>query len=385
MNDKDLEQLQEARLSLIKTLKSISSLKETVWVSQENKDFVATDTDVDDFELDIFSSNSDSSENQKANESDTSLNGESNNSEEFDLDLFEDYTEANVTTKEPFIKTVISEAKTQLNLVLSKRWKFLVSILYTVAYIAVCFLLRKNTLLSVGSVVLGGGGLILLYYKLLGMAKRTVFIILPTVAVLGVCQFFESRALQMESANAVERWVSSFTAKNYADCDKLVYSVSDLLIPDNIDSTGSYTKSSDMYTETLDALVDSISDITYDASNGELKITYKVFTKAKEVSVDQKKLDEVKKKYISNELSDTDLTSNLVDIYYSSFESTVLTKPTNDEKTAVGAVDIRDDGKVHGVYKIVLEMLEDSNLYSNMQLYEDGIESKINVMLRADE
>ena len=140
-----------------------------------------------------------------------------------------------------------------------------------------------------------------------------------------------------------------------------------------------------MYTETLDALVDSISDITYDASNGELKITYKVFTKAKEVSVDQKKLDEVKKKYISNELSDTDLTSNLVDIYYSSFESTVLTKPAKDEKTTVGVVDIRDDGKVHGVYKIVLEMLEDSNLYSNMQLYEDGIESKINVMLRADE
>ena len=217
MNDKDLEQLQEARLSLIKTLKSISSLKETVGVSQENKDFVATDTDVDDFELDIFSSNPASSENQKTNESDTSLNGESNNSEEFDLDLFEDYTEASVTTKEPFIKTVISEAKTQLNLVLSKRCKFLVSILYTVVYIAVCFLLRKNTLLSVGSVVLGGGGLIFLYYKLLGMAKRAVFIILPIVVVLGVCQFFESRALQMESANAVERWVSSFTAKNYAD------------------------------------------------------------------------------------------------------------------------------------------------------------------------
>lgn len=310
--------------------------------------------------------------------------GEIEDSEELEIDLFESFDEADIPTKEPYIKSVISEAKTQLNMVLGGRWKLLSCILYAILYIVVCILVMKNTVLAVSAVVLGGAILIFLYYKLLGMPKMTAFIIIPLVLILGVFQFFESRQLQLETANVVERWVSSFTGKNYSECDNLVYSVSDLLIPDNIDSTGTYTKSADMYTDTLDAFVDSISDITYDATKGELKITYKVFTKADKVIVDQKKLDEVKQKYISNELSDTDMTQNLVDIYYSSFESTVLTKPSKTEKTTVRVVDVNDD-KVHGVYNIVFEALEASNLYANMQLFEEEITSTINVMLRADE
>lgn len=216
-----------------------------------------------------------------------------------------------------------------------------------------------------------------------GKIKKAVFGIAVSITILGVSIFsyLDYKNSAMTETERVEAYITELTDKNYMECDNLSGKKSEQLIPDKPETMGTFNNSYDMYIELLDKMVDSIESAKYDQKIDTLTIKYKPYKQTTKVTVDEKAVSELVEKYVSNQLTDEDLKKGITDVYMKSFES--LNKVDKDAITKELSIPIScEDDTIKGIKKGILNLLEKTNLSSNMTLFEKDIKSTLNVELR---
>ena len=216
-----------------------------------------------------------------------------------------------------------------------------------------------------------------------GTIKKAVFGIAVSITILGVSLFsyLDYKNSAMTETERVEAYITELTDKNYMECDNLSGKKSEQLIPDKPETMGTFNNSYDMYIELLDKMVDSIESAKYDQKTDTLTIKYKPYKQTTKVTVDEKAVSELVEKYVSNQLTDEDLKKGITDVYMKSFES--LNKVDKDAITKELSIHIScEDDTITGIKKGILNLLEKTNLSSNMTLFEKDIKSTLNVELR---
>ncbi len=216
-----------------------------------------------------------------------------------------------------------------------------------------------------------------------GIIKKAVFGIAVSIVILGVSIFsyIDYKNSAMTETERVEAYITALTDKNYTECDNLSGKKSEQLIPDKPETVGTFNNSYDMYIELLDKMVDSIESAKYDQKTNTLTIKYKPYKQTTKVTVDEKAVSELVEKYVSNQLTDEDLKKGITDVYMKSFES--LNKVDKDAIIKELSIPIScEDDTIIGIKKGIFNLLEKTNLSSNMTLFEKGIKSTLNVELR---
>lgn len=216
-----------------------------------------------------------------------------------------------------------------------------------------------------------------------GTIKKAVFGIAVSIIILGVSIFsyIDYKNSAMTETERVEAYITELTDKNYMECDNLSGKKSEQLIPDKPETMGTFNNSYDMYIELLGKMVDSIESAKYDQKTDTLTIKYKPYKQTTKVTVDEKAVSELVEKYVSNQLTDEDLKRGITDVYMKSFES--LNKVDKDAITKELSIPIScEDDTITGIKNGILNLLEKTNLSSNMTLFEKDIKSTLNVELR---
>lgn len=184
-----------------------------------------------------------------------------------------------------------------------------------------------------------------------------------------------------DTSTLVDDYMKAFIKGDYTSCDSMVLYPSDKIMPGDSESTGTYTKSGGMYTELMYYVGKSIEDIKYDAQTSTLKVRYKPYKKIDAISVDEKKVDDLVNKYVTNQLSDQDLKTGIEDIYYDTFKNIIIPDEDSDLKVFETEISIESD-KLVGTYDFIEGMLKETHLYENMGVYESTMKSTLDVLLR---
>ena len=216
-----------------------------------------------------------------------------------------------------------------------------------------------------------------------GTIKKAVFGIAVSIIILGVSIFsyLDYKNSAMTETERVEAYITALTDKNYTECDNLSWKKSEQLIPDKPETVGTFNNSYDMYIELLDKMIDSIESAKYDQKTDTLTIKYKPYKQTTKVTVDEKAVLELVEKYVSNQLTDEDLKKGITDVYMKSFES--LNKVDKDAIIKELSIPIScEDDMIIGIKKGIFNLLEKTNLSSNMTLFEKDIKTTLNVELR---
>lgn len=156
----------------------------------------------------------------------------------------------------------------------------------------------------------------------------------------------------------------------------------------DIDLTGTYAKSVDMYKALLDASVNCINEVLILDKKDDLvniKVSLKSVKSATDVVVDEKALNDLVNKYTNNELKEDGFKQKLEELYYNSFKDTVLTGFDSNVKVKVINVRLKEaDNSVSKTYDFIRQILKDSGLLENMKFFEESAQSTFNVYLRKD-
>lgn len=189
---------------------------------------------------------------------------------------------------------------------------------------------------------------------------------------------------ETKSINPVNKWVTSFTDKDYTLCDNYVGGIKDKLLAKDTSLYGSNPESEEMYINMLDACVDNIKSINVTMKGTKkavLEVTYQKYEKVDTVTVNEESLEAVKAKYINNEMSDDELISSLNDLYNEAFKNTV--SANKDSKEEVNEYEVTIAGsKLMGVRDLVVDLLNNMRLTHNTEVFEKDINSTVNVILR---
>lgn len=213
---------------------------------------------------------------------------------------------------------------------------------------------------------------------------RSQSIFLVFIGCVGVLLGSYNQYIQSQYfAVSIGEWIDYFTDKRFDRCDDLAYGTTDLILPENKNSTGTLKNSEDMYIYILDTIVDDIEDISYNDSTHKVTVKYRVFKESDKIVIDNHEVEKLRDKYISNELADEDFKLGIQKLYFESFKNTVVSRKTDEVEQS--AVEMRlIDGKVEGGYTLVKEILDGSGIYDNMEMFERDIKSTIDVLVRSE-
>ena len=183
-----------------------------------------------------------------------------------------------------------------------------------------------------------------------------------------------------------KEWIKAYTSKNFETCDSMVLGERDKIFSYDIDLTGTYAKSVDMYKALLNACVSCIDEVLILKKEGNtvtVQVSLKSVKSATEVVVDEKALNDLVNKYINNELKQDGFKQKLEELYYNSFKETVLTDTDNSIGVKVINVNLKEvDNSVSNTFDFLRQILKDSGLLENMKFFEESAQSTFNVYLR---
>lgn len=185
-----------------------------------------------------------------------------------------------------------------------------------------------------------------------------------------------------------KEWIKAYTSKNFETCDSMVLGERDKIFSYDIDLTGTYAKSVDMYKALLDASVNCIDEVLILDKKDDLvniQVSLKSVKSATDVVVDEKALNDLVNKYTNNEIKEDGFKQKLEELYYNSFKDTVLTGFDSNVKVKVINVRLKEaDNSVSKTYDFIRQILKDSGLLENMKFFEESAQSTFNVYLRKD-
>lgn len=183
-----------------------------------------------------------------------------------------------------------------------------------------------------------------------------------------------------------KEWIKAYTSRDFETCDSMVQDESDKILSYDIDLTGAYAKSVDMYKALLNASVDCIDEVLIlgkEKDTVNIQVTLKSVKSVTEVVVDEKALNDLVNKYTNNELKQDGFKQKLEELYYNSFKDTVLTGFDSDVEVKVINVRLKEaNNSVSKTFDFLRQILKDSGLLENMKFFEESAQSTFNVYLR---
>lgn len=214
--------------------------------------------------------------------------------------------------------------------------------------------------------------------KIVSVTAVTIFLLL-----IAVVAYKDTFIFVKTDEELVNMWLSEFTENNYKFCDNLVGTDSDRLTAGGSKYTGTYEKSYELYEASLDMAVDCIEEIHTTTESGKVVVDILVCKRevADSVKYDKDNLKDLKDKYLNSELSEGDFRKQLSNEYYNAFMETVGTDITDNLVELSCELSI-EDGKIKGVFNMVRQILDESNILKNIEYYERNINSTFNVVLR---
>lgn len=214
--------------------------------------------------------------------------------------------------------------------------------------------------------------------------RKKIFIFgvfIATLFLVTALRYYYVKTATLNS-DPVGAWFNNFIDKSYSSCDSLVEFKSDKLLAERSETYGTLEQSQDMYFALLEMCSDSITDVKIKMSGKDeatVSVKVKPYKKISKVTVDEKKLDEVKSKYLNGEMSDADLYTEIGNLYLSSFKSSVGGSFKDEISTTV-KVSV-EKGLLRNTHEAVLDLLESTNLLDNLKLFEDESNSTVTVLL----
>lgn len=212
-----------------------------------------------------------------------------------------------------------------------------------------------------------------------------VLLLLCSVTVVSV-KYFKNKVNQKQyTVGSIKNWMQSFTAKEFETCDSMVTNAKDRIVT-NIEggSLGTNTMSVDMYKAIIGACADSINEVkVVNDGNGRYTVTtsFTPVVKIDKVTLDEKRLQELVDEYLSGETTSKGFEKSLNELYFDSFIKTVLSQGTEESKTFSFELVEKNSEKVEGVYDYIYKLLQETNLYDNLKVYEESAQSTFNTIL----
>lgn len=215
------------------------------------------------------------------------------------------------------------------------------------------------------------------------LKKEYIYIVYGVLLLMGVLFVTNSeyKYNTLSEADRVQSYVESFTSGDYSKCDKIANTKDEKLLPENEESVGTFSKGLVLYENMLSKLSSSIKSVEYDSQKDILTVTYQPYSKIKKVKVDEKVVSDLVEKYVTNQLSDQDLKLGIEDIYLKSFDSMF----TEDKDVSVQTQNIElsiGNKTIKGFKSGIIELLKNTNISHNVEVFEKDIQSTLNVELR---
>lgn len=189
--------------------------------------------------------------------------------------------------------------------------------------------------------------------------------------------------------DGVMLWLHSFATKDYTSCDKLVSNSQNKLSTSNLIY---YVDDLDDYTYMLNKLVDSVTSMKIDTktelADGSTQYKINVYVKPyKSISSldvsEAEVLNDLVKGYIEGSIGVSEFKSELSIVYSNIFKNNCFIE--DDENTLQCMVltlsEKQEEDGVTYVYNIgnfIDELLSDSNIKNNIQVYETDVKSDVN-------
>lgn len=189
--------------------------------------------------------------------------------------------------------------------------------------------------------------------------------------------------------DGVMLWLRSFATKDYTSCDKLVSNSQNKLSTSNLIY---YVDDLDDYTYMLNKLVDSVTSMKIDTktelADGSTQYKVNVYVKPyKSISSldvsEAEVLNDLVKGYIEGSIGVSEFKSELSIVYSNIFKNNCFIE--DDENTLQCMVltlsEKQEEDGVTYVYNIgnfIDELLSDSNIKNNIQVYETDVKSDVN-------
>lgn len=222
-----------------------------------------------------------------------------------------------------------------------------------------------------------------------------IVIFLTLLILFGIKQDMDL-TVQESSPNVTERgvmtWLDAFSKKDFNTCDYLIADKSEGL---HTVQLSIIQKDSSYYDMTLSKLVDCISAIqvksiekTDGVVNYTVTVTYTPYEPVGDLVYDKSALDSVKDNYIKGELSDTDFQNELSRVYYDIFCNNCF--QTSKDMEARQKDLILSEKEENGVtcvtntVSFVDNLLADSNIETNLAIYEKDVKEKVTNIIKAN-
>ena len=189
--------------------------------------------------------------------------------------------------------------------------------------------------------------------------------------------------------DGVMLWLRSFATKDYTSCDKLVSNSQNKLSTSNLIY---YVDDLDDYTYMLNKLVDSVTSMKIDTktelADGSTQYKINVYVKPyKSISSldvsEAEVLNDLVKGYIEGSIGVSEFKSELSIVYSNIFKNNCFIE---DDKNTLQCMVLtlsekqEEDGVtyVYNIGNFIDELLSDSNIKNNIQVYETDVKSDVN-------
>lgn len=183
----------------------------------------------------------------------------------------------------------------------------------------------------------------------------------------------------------IESYIKAFTSGEFETCDSMVLKESDKLIGYDIDLSGSYGKSVDMYKALLMTGVKCIDEVLV-SDDGSVTISVKQVKLTDEVSVDEKALNNLFTRFKGNLLGREDFKQELEKLYFDAFERSVCTDYTGEiVKNVEVGIKVDEQGYIRNTNALVRQVLRKSGLLENMKMFEDSIQATLSYYIHGTE
>ena len=205
-------------------------------------------------------------------------------------------------------------------------------------------------------------------------------LVLTAIVILGVLLtglHIQSTYSQLKTAtsnSSINSWLSSFMKKDYDACDSYVsnsnYKISSYFV--------SYYNDSELYEETLDNLVNSITSIRVTSCEGNrysIEVTFKPYKEITDLKVNKEEYGVLSESYKNGSISDAELTERLNSFYADIYRNSCFEFSSESETMTFYLTE--SNGKVEDTIVFVEGLLDATNITKNLEFYQNNAKGKI--------
>lgn len=223
-----------------------------------------------------------------------------------------------------------------------------------------------------------------------------VILFLTLIVIVGLRAEIDTKA-EEESPNISNRgvvaWLTAFTERDYSLCDAMLEDSSDGLYSQYVSMRlvdGTY------YETALNGLVSciesvKIKSIERDTSTGvvtyTVTVTFNEYLRLGDLVYDEDALDSARKLYEKEEIGDAEFQTELSRVYYEIFCNSCFQESDADTRQKDLILSEKEVNGVTCVYNTVSfvdSLLSDSNLLSNLSVFERDVKGKVNNIIKAN-